>query len=78
VKGRDQLGDLNVNGSIIVRLVLFGPRSSDSRYGSVLGPCEYGNEPSGFIKYEVFIEQLHEVHKKRKHTKGTINKTDIR
>jgi hypothetical protein len=29
--------------------------SSGSRYGSVGGPCEHGNEPSGYIKAGYFL-----------------------
>jgi hypothetical protein len=32
--------------------------SSDSGYGPVVGSCEHGNEPSGFIKGEKFRDYV--------------------
>jgi len=37
-----------------------GLDSTGAGYGPVAGSCEYGNEPSSFIKGEEFLKQLSE------------------
>jgi hypothetical protein len=38
----------------------FGMDASGSGHRPVAGSCEYGNEPSSFIKGEEFLKQLSE------------------
>ena len=41
-----------------VRCGGYGLDGAGSREGQVAGTCECGNEPSGFIKYGQFLDQL--------------------
>jgi hypothetical protein len=49
LKGKYHLRDLNVDVSIILKLILnvCGLDLSDSGYGPMADSCEHGNEPSG-------------------------------
>jgi hypothetical protein len=56
------LEDPGVDGGIILKWIFerwsgdSGLDLSRSGYGTVAGCCECGNEPSGPIKYEEFVE----------------------
>jgi hypothetical protein len=60
----DNLGDLGIDGGIILKRILNKRTggceldSSGSRYSSVVGLCEHDNIPSGFIKGVDFLGNL--------------------
>jgi len=59
---RDHLGDLGVDGRIILRWISgsgmwrYGLDPTGSGWGQVASTCECGNEPSGYIKCGEFLD----------------------
>ena len=62
LRERDHWGDPDVVGRIILRWIfrkwegLWGLAGVGSGQGEVVGTCEYGNELSGFVKCEEFLD----------------------
>jgi hypothetical protein len=60
-KERDHFRDVCVDGRIIVNCILniycsCGLNSSGSGQGTLEGSCDYGKEPSSFIKHAKFLD----------------------
>jgi hypothetical protein len=60
LKGRDDVGGLNVDGTIVLkeRMWYGGLDSFGSRQGSLLGSCEHINKPRGSIKNGELLDKL--------------------
>jgi hypothetical protein len=58
LKERNHSEDLEVDGRIILGWILrkYGGKSSDTGRHPMAGFCEHGNEPSGSIKGEEFLD----------------------
>ena len=61
LRERNKLKNLGVDGSLVLKWVLSemerrGLDRSVSRQGLLSGSCDCGNEPSGSIKCEKFLE----------------------
>jgi hypothetical protein len=60
-EGMSHLVDLEVDGSILLKFILRMKMGgcklnySGLRQGTVIGSCEHGNEPSGFIDFNEFL-----------------------
>jgi hypothetical protein len=67
LRERDPWGDPGVDGRIILRWIFrkwdvgYGPDWAGSGCRQVAGNCECGNEPSGSIKCEEFLDYLQTV-----------------